>query len=299
MIALVTGAGGFLGAKLVRRLQAEGHQVIGVDLNPPPAELAALSGVKWMTRDLTVEPLAEKEVAQVDTIFHLAGATLGAGQDEELFCRVNEATTIGLLRHCAAVVKRLVHSSSQVVYGNVNSLEIAEDFPLLGWDSPYACSKMNSENWLRWFQSRSGGCFTVLRFSGFIEGGGAVDYMINQALKGLPIELFSNGRICRDYLPVGKGIDALVAASLAPAANGFYPYNIGSGEAITTAEMAGIVIAEIGSSSSIVPLDRSAPRANFVFDISKARREFGFEPGSLAEAVKTYVRDRVKRSRDE
>lgn len=299
MIALVTGAGGFLGVRLVRNLLFNGHKVIGIDRKPLPHELFGLSGLSWIVRDLCNEPLSATDLTPVDTIFHLAGATLGAGQDEQLFLKTNEATTIGLLQGFAGHVKRVVHASSQVVYGNVNSLTVGEEFPLLGWDSAYACSKVNVENWLRWFHYKSGGSYVALRFSGFLEGGGAVDYMVAQALQNLPIELFSMGRICRDYISAEKGIEALVAASALPEDNDFQALNIGSGQALTTTELAQIVCEEIGSLSKIIPVDKIAARANFVFNIAKARAKLGFEPGSLAEAVRSYVRDRLKRSHNE
>ena len=294
MIVLVTGASGFLGSRLVYRLLADGHVVTGVGRQALPTMFAGVNGLSWIQRDLSYEMLSSGELAGVDTVFNLAGATLGAGQDEHLFCLTNEATTIGLLKGCAGRVKRVIHASSQVVYGNVDQFSISEDFTVNGFDSAYACSKVNAENWLRWFQYKNGGMYVALRFCGFIEGGGAIDYMIDQAIHDKPIELFSNGQICRDYLPVEKAIESLVAASAFVGNDGFHAFNIGSGQAITTLELANMVCTEIGSASEIVPLDKPAARANFVFDITKARSEIGFEPGSLAEAVKVYVRDKAK-----
>lgn len=294
MIALVTGAGGFLGRRLAQRLLADGHIVRGVDHVSVPPSLAGHSGLSWIRRDLAREELSTDEIEKVDTVFHLAGATLGAGQDELLFCIANEATTIGLLKACSGKVGKIVHASSQVVYGNVDNLSISEDFPLDGYDSAYACSKLNAENWLRWFQYKDGGACVVLRFCGFIEGGGIIDYMIDQALHDKAIELFSNGKICRDYLAVDKGIDALVAASRYQGGGRFNTLNIGSGQAITTLELANMVCAVTGSSSTITTLDKPATRANFVFNVKKAREELGFEPGVLVDTVRSYIQDRIR-----
>lgn len=294
MNILITGAGGFLGSRLVLRLLADGHMVVGVDMCALPPLFMGAKGLTWIQRDLSCEMLSSGELAGVDTLFHLAGATLGAGLDEHLFCVANEATIIGLLKCCAGHVNRVIHASSQVVYGNVNHLSISENFAVNGFDTAYACSKVNAENWLRWFQHKNSGIYIALRFCGFIEGGGAIDYMIDQAFHDKPIELFSNGQICRDYLPVEKAIESFVASSLFVGKDGFHVFNIGSGQAIKTAELANIVCTEMGSASKIVLLDKSAARANFVFDITKARTEIGFEPGSLAEAVRLYVREKAK-----
>lgn len=295
MIALVTGAGGFLGVKLAQRLLEAGHQVVAVDRVPSPCSLQGNSAVRWVECDLECETLDPELFDGVETVFHLAGATLGAGKDERLFLQANEATTVGLLKGCAGRVPRLVHASSQVVYGDVNSLAVDEGFPLHGFDSAYATSKVNAENWLRWFHCHGGGHYVALRFSGFIEGGGSIDYMVDQALAGLPIELFSRGEICRDYLPVRHGIEALVRSAALPHRELFEAFNIGSGQAVTTAALARIVCEEARSDSPVVPVDRVAPRANFVYDISKARAMLGFEPGSLADEVRSYVRSRINK----
>jgi UDP-glucose 4-epimerase len=296
MIALVTGAGGFIGTRLVTRLLAEGWEVRAVGRSPIPVSLANYRSLTWIVRDLSQESLLFREMEGVDTVFHLAGATLGAGKDERLFLATNEATTVRLLQAWPASVKRLVYASSQVVYGDVNHLAVSENFPLQGFDSAYSCSKVNAEHWLRWFQYRSGGSYVVLRFCGFVEGGGAIDYMVAQALRSEPIELFSNGLVCRDYLPIEKAGDALLAASRYSDADGFHPFNIGSGEAVASMELARIICAEVGSRSEVVPVDKPAPRSNFVFDVTKARTELGFEPGRLADAVRAYARARLIRS---
>jgi nucleoside-diphosphate-sugar epimerase len=245
-------------------------------------------------RDLSMEGLLNEEIEGVETVFHLAGATIGAGYDEKTFFSANEAITVHLLQSCAGRVKRIVHASSQVVYGNINHLAITENFPIIGFDSAYACSKVNAENWLRWFYHKSGGVYIVLRLTGFIEGGGIVDYMIDKALGNDPIELFSKGIICRDYLHVDDGIDALVAA-LRIDSLGYWVCNIGSGQAITTLELANIVCTEIGSSSKIIPIATPADRTNFVFDISLSKTMLGFSPRSLVDEIRSYVRYRTER----
>ena len=49
-----------------------------------------------------------------------------------------------------------------------------------------------------------------LRFSGFIDGGGLIDYLIKKALLNEEICLFGNGKIVRDYLPSSKAIESIL-----------------------------------------------------------------------------------------
>lgn len=290
MRVLVTGAAGFLGSRLVERLTQNDYEVMAIGRCSTPARFLSNKNVVWVERDIALEGLAPNEVAGIDTVFHLAGATLGAGQDEWRFLMANEATTVRLLQACAKHVKKFIFASSQVVYGNANHIAISEDFPLQGIGSAYACSKLNCENWLRWFQNKYGGQYLTLRLSGFVEGGGAIDYIIDQVLRNEPVELFAHGTVRRDYLPVEKGVEAFLAALHYGGPEGFEIFNIGSGQAITAFELAKLICAEIDSSSEIVLSSLPAPQGNFVFDIRKATQCLGFKPEDLPEAVRGYLR---------
>lgn len=289
MRVLVTGAAGFLGSRLVERLATMGHDITAIGRGPIPDQFISSKSVVWIKRDIAHDGLDPDEIAGIDTVFHLAGATLGAGHDEWHFLMANEATTVRLLQACAKHVKKFIFASSQVVYGDVNHTAVTEDFPLQGVGSAYACSKLNSENWLRCFQKKHGGLYMALRFSGFVEGGGAIDYIIDQALRNKPVELFSRGTVHRDYLPVEEGVEAFLAALRYEGVAGFETFNIGSGQAITSFELAKLICTEMGSSSEIILSPLPAPQSNFVFDIRKASQCLEFNPEDLLKAVRDYL----------
>jgi len=286
---LVTGAAGFLGRRLVERLAAIGHDVTAIGRCPIPAQFISSKNAVWIERDIGRDGLDPDEIDGIDTVFHLAGATLGAGQDEWRFLLANEATTVRLLQACAKHAKKLIFASSHAIYGDVNHSAVTEDFPKQGVGSAYACSKLNSENWLRWFQKKYGGLYIALRFTGFVEGGGAIDYIIDRALRNEPIELFSKGAVRRDYFPVENGIEAFLGALRYEGTEGFVPFNIGSGQAISSFEWAKLICAEVGSSSKIILLPAPAPQGDFVFDIRKATQCMGFKPGEISTSVLAYA----------
>ncbi len=297
MTILVAGGNGFLGRRLVERLSFDGYKVIALTRGKVPVELQNLPGVRWLTIDIALDGLDVGSFPHIDAVIHLAGATLGAGKDELMFLRDNEQTTVCLCQALAERTDRFIFASSQVVYGNPCHLAVTEDFPLLPDSSAYACSKLNSENWLRWFQKRHGGQFLSLRLCGFIEGGGIVDYLIDRGLSGETIELFAKGEVRRDYLPVEKAMDVMISALNYKGPADFLPVNVGSGQAISAQELATLICTELQSPSQIRLKGSPSPQGDFVFNIDLATKLFDFCPGSLAEAVRSYTRYRKDKLR--
>jgi len=303
MAILVVGATGFLGSRLVERLSNEGRDIIAVYRRSGSTGLIAKSNVRWVCCDLVRDAIETSDFPSIDTIVYLAGTGWAGGAradqyaDENAFLVSNEQTTVKLLQVFAGKVKKFIFASSQVVYGSQNSLSVSEDFLFKPPSTAYACSKINSENWIRCFQHRYAGQYLVLRFTGFIDGGGIVDYVIDQALKGAPIELYSEGQVCRDYLPSNEGIDALVAALEYRGESGFIPVNIGSGQVVSALELAKLVCAELQSKVPIILSTKISPQNDFVFSIDKARQLLDFQPGDLSKAIQLYARQRQSQTK--
>jgi len=291
---LVSGASGFLGIRLVRSLAKQGRSVIALHRAALPEDAPFDPAIRWVQCDLAQDGIEAEAFPEVEAVVHLAGTGWARGArvdqslDEDFFLEGNERTTVRLLQAFAPRVRRFVLASSQVVYGWPDSVSVSEDLPLAG-TSPYAMSKVNGEGWMRSFQARHGGAYMVLRFCGFIEGGGVADYMIDRALGDAPIELFANGTIRRDYLSAEDGARAIVLAIDAPMAEGFNPINIGSGQALRAQEMAVIVREALGSSSAIELIDKPSSQGDFVFDVKRASEVLGFVPADLREAVRQYA----------
>jgi nucleoside-diphosphate-sugar epimerase len=103
MLALVTGAGGFLGQALVRALLARPARVRALLRRPEPA--LDLPGVEPVLGDATDPAGLARAVDGVEVVFHLAGVRRAAERDE--FFRVNVGSTRLLLDACAANAPRL------------------------------------------------------------------------------------------------------------------------------------------------------------------------------------------------
>jgi nucleoside-diphosphate-sugar epimerase len=279
---------------LISRLVKDKQDVVAITRNSQDNLIHSNPDVKWIYNDYTVETTFTDSIENVTSIVHLAGETLGAGDDPMKFLQANEQTTVRLVQALGNQVTHFVYASTQGVYGDAKNLAVTEDFPLIPTGSAYACSKLNSENWLRWCQERNGGRYLSLRFCGFIEGGGLVDYIIGQALCNEQIDLYSNGVVSRDYLPISSGIDVIVAALQYHGNNGFLPINIGSGQVISALKIANIICSELKSSSKIKLIDKAAPQGDFVFSIERAKDLLNFVPADLEKAIREYSIMRMK-----
>ncbi|HEY4068491.1 MAG TPA: D-erythronate dehydrogenase [Burkholderiaceae bacterium] len=130
MKLLITGGGGFLGARLARALLARGQlngreitQVVLTDLAPPPADLLDDPRVSARTGALLAQTDALRE-EPFDGVFHLASAVSGECEaDFDLGLRSNIDSTRALLDalranvNAGGKVPRVVFSSSVAVFG--------------------------------------------------------------------------------------------------------------------------------------------------------------------------------------
>ena len=292
---IVTGASGFLGSNLIKRLLENGYSVRGVSRSINAKNLIDEKNFSWIKRDLSLEGLHRSEFDGVDSIFHLAGCW--RKEDTESLVNSNVLATIKLMDSVPDSISRIIFSSTQMVYGDPNSLGVTEDCPLDSSHSSYSCSKVCAENWLRFFQKKKSGSYLNLRFTGFVEGGGLIDYMIDRAINNLPIEIYGGGLVCRDYLSVENGIDALIAAEKSSIGIGFHNFNIGSGLVISAHELAIAVCKQVKSSSPIILSSELPLRSNFIFNISKAKMHLKFSPSNLLEVVEKYAQARYSISK--
>jgi len=128
MLALVTGASGFIGGHLIRVLKNNGWDVRAYVHRTP---LAGMDGVSAVSGDILDEAALEAAMAGVDVVFHLAAAVGSVVTDPRAFRQVNVGGTEAMLAAARrAGVGRVVHFSSIAVLGAVKAGDAAdEDYP--------------------------------------------------------------------------------------------------------------------------------------------------------------------------
>ena len=175
--AFITGAHGFIGQHLARRLAADGFQVGGLGHGAWAPSEAAAAGVRhWINGEIAATNLAllSASLGPPDVVFHLAGgSSVGAAiaNPREDFTRT-VATTVELLEWLRqdSPATPLVAISSAAVYGAGHDGPIAEDAHKEPY-SPYGHHKLMMESLCRSYGATYGLRSVVARlFSVFGPG---------------------------------------------------------------------------------------------------------------------------------
>ena len=135
---MITGASGFIGGNLMKSYRDEEQSVIGVDLKSNANDI--------LETDLRNPEKLKEPMKQCDVIIHTAAMVSNAMSDEEMWKTnvLNTSKLIKLAVECG--IKRFVHISSIVVYGNSAIGEINEDTPVNSSGGNYVQTKILSEH---------------------------------------------------------------------------------------------------------------------------------------------------------
>ena len=280
---LITGGAGFIGSHLVDRLALDPSNRLVVLDNLRRGRLANLEPmtdrVEFIRGDICDRSVVEGAVEGVDLVYHLAAQSnvLGAVTDLDYSFRANVAGTFEVLRAAAAAgAKRLVFSSSREVYGDPQTLPVAESAPLSPKNA-YGASKAAGEMYCRAFASPS---FTpvILRLAnvyGTRDFDRVIPIFVNQALRGLPLTLYG-GKQVLDFVWIDMVVESLVRAGWGEAPGG--PMNIGSGRPTDLVTLAKRVLRQANSRSELrIAGVREVEVSQFVADTSFMRRTFAME----------------------
>jgi nucleoside-diphosphate-sugar epimerase len=303
---LVTGGTGFTGSHLAKRLLARGHDVVIVDNQKGffHDELERL-GARVVLGSVTDGRLMDEVTRERDVVHHIAAAFRKINEPKSVYWDVNVNGTRCLLE--AAVrngVEKFVHCSTCGVHGNVATLPAGEDAPIAPADY-YQYTKYEGERVVQEFAQR-GLNTTILRPAAIYGPGdpGRWLMLFKQVAPGR-FMMFGNGRVVYHPLYIDNLIDAFELAVEKEAAAGqayliaderYYTLNelvftiggvLGKKVSITYLPFAPLWLAALACEGVCAPLKLAPPlfrrrvdwfRQNRAFDISKAKRELGYDP---------------------
>jgi UDP-glucose 4-epimerase len=269
MKALLTGGAGFVGSHLAEALLDHGHSVHVIDdLSTGSMDnivhLKGRPGFTYVIDSVMNESLTAELIDRADVVFHLAAA-VGVKLIVEAPVRTIETNVHGtevVLTHASKKGKLVVIFSTSEVYGKNADVPFSEEADLVMGPThkhrwAYACSKALDEFLaLAYWKERKLPVVVVRLFNTVGPRqtgryGMVIPNFVRQAVMGLPITVFGDGRQTRSFTYVGDVVNGLMALVDEPRAVG-QVFNIGNSEEISIGELAERVKSMTGSSSDIV-----------------------------------------------
>jgi len=144
---LVTGATGFVGGGIARRLLADGREVRALSRRPEAATALQALGAEVVPGDVLAPETVAEAARGCEVVYHAAGVNGFCMRDPGPMRAANVTGTENVIAACArAGVRRIVYTSSAAVIGEEAGVVATEDTPHRGWFlSEYERSKHDAE----------------------------------------------------------------------------------------------------------------------------------------------------------
>ena len=232
-LCLVTGATGFIGGHVARRLADEGYQVRCLVREQSDTSRLDDLKVELAVGDLTDADSLTRATQGCRQVIHCAAMVSDWGTGTEI-TRVNVRGTRDLLAAAAAAsVERFVQVSSTDVYGYPGTAAVGEDHAPAGFRNWYAHTKLGAEAEVR-RAAREHALDTVILRPATVYGPGSQDVVgeIARAIRGGHMVLIDHGRAIAGLCYVDNLVDAVLLALRQDAAPG-QAFNVTDGLAVT------------------------------------------------------------------
>lgn len=301
---LVTGADGFIGSHLVEALAERGADVTALCFynsfdshgwldDIPEADYPGLKHVRGDIRDgAFVRHIMQGQ----EIVFHLAAliAIPYSYVAPQSYVATNVMGTLNVLEASRENnVRRVVHTSTSEVYGSAITMPIAESHPLQG-QSPYSASKigadMMSEAYARSFDLPVAILRPFNTFGPRQSERAVIPTIIRQTLDpACPAIGVGATSTIRDFTYVADTVAAFLAIGLASEIEYGRPYNAGSGNAVTVADVVDLVRCIAGSRKPVLhEAERLRPDNSEVLallaDSSRLEADAGWRPRTDLQA---------------
>ena len=316
MNVLVTGASGFTGWNLCKRLINEGYNVTALVRDIDKVNDLRRAGVKLILGDLRDKHSLNTAVKGIDIVFHIAALYRQASVSKNDLWDVNVQGAKNILEASEnARVKRLIHFSTVGVHGEIKNPPADESYPYAPGDA-YQESKTEGEKVAIEYMRKSIMHVIIVRPSG-IHGPGDLRFLkLFKSIKKNRFIMIGNGKTLYHMVYIDDLIDGILLCAKNDNAVGNI-YILAGDKPITLNRLVEIIAncfkTKIPNFSLpftpvyflaflveklCIPLRIDPPlfrrrvdffRKDRAFDISKAKRELGYQPKvSLEHGIKLF-----------
>jgi nucleoside-diphosphate-sugar epimerase len=259
MIALVTGAAGFIGHHLVQALLSQDDEVVGVDslvngsMDRVEPFLARFPRqYKFYKLDLLDAGMVTELFTQkFDCVFHLAALGSVPRSIADPICTMQNnvlSTAHALWLSHRSGVKRFVYSSSASVYGNAG-LDKKDEAFYLEPTNPYGVSKLAAEKMVKVFWSVYNLPTVSLRYFNVFGPGQTVNSPYAAVIPGWlsaleqdePMTIYGDGEQRRDFTYVSNVVEANLLAVTTDEESFGEEFNVGCGRLTSVNELSALV----------------------------------------------------------
>ena len=307
---LLTGGAGFIGSNLADKLLSEGYNVVVIDnfnnyYNPHLKEKNIAHNLAHQHYKLYRTDIEDMSALKAvfdehhfDAVIHLA-ARAGVRPSIEApadYVKTNVLGTVNILECMKDFnIKKLVVASSSSVYGNCKAAEFSEDLVVNAPISPYAATKLATEQICYTYHHLYDINVAALRFFTVYGPRQRPDLAIAKFTKMIaenkPIEMYGDGSSMRDYTFIDDIVSGIVAALQSNKIR-YEIINLGGGEPITLKTMISTIESCMGKKATIISKPMQAGDVEkTVCDYKKANRLLGYVPKTtFKQGIEKYLK---------
>ncbi|MEM7021880.1 MAG: NAD-dependent epimerase/dehydratase family protein [Pseudomonadota bacterium] len=310
---LVTGAGGFVGGALIRRLASEGVPVRGLVRSEAQGKTLAAEGIEIAKGDLRDQASLREAMEDVDVVYNIAALFRQEGVERQAFESINVTGVRNALDAAiGAGVTRFVHCSTIGVHGHIANPPGTEDTPFAPGDI-YQRTKLKGEQIAAQYMAEERLPISIVRPASIYGPG---DLRMLKLFRGIKLRRFPMIGDCEAFFHpvyIDDLVQGMMLCGTLDQAVG-HTFIIAGSEYISLKDLMATVASKVGANPPWIklplapvywaaaacetvcnPLNLEPPlyrrRVDFftksrAFDISKARRKLGYTPAhSIPEGV--------------